>query len=123
MNTINKDMTLGELLDRYPTSEDILVGFGMHCFSCPMSRMETIEEASEVHDIDLNLLLEKLNNMDEDCCCEDDCDCCEDDCCCGEDCNCDEDFFCDDEDCDCCCDDDCDCEDCCDDDEDEGCKK
>lgn len=115
MDTINKDMTLGELLDRYPTSEDILVGFGMHCFSCPMSRMETIEEAAEVHDIDLNLLLEKLNNMDEEC--EDDCDCdcddccdCEDeDCCCGEDCDCDEAFYCDDEDCDCCCDDDCDC--------------
>ena len=113
MDTINKDMTLGELLDRYPTSEDILVGFGMHCFSCPMSRMETIEEAAEVHDIDLNLLLEKLNNMDEecedDCDCDDCCDCEDDDCCCGEDCDCDEEFYCGDEDCDCCCEDDCDC--------------
>ena len=100
MSTINKDMTLGELLDRYPQSETILLGFGMHCFSCPMSRMETIEEAAEVHDIDLDLLLEKLENMDE---CEDDCDCdCDDcdyeECDCG-DCDCEEDY--------CDCDDDC----------------
>ena len=100
--TIEKDITLGELLDRYPESEDILLGFGMHCFSCPMSRMETLEEASEVHGIDLDLMLEKLNNMDSDstCCCEDDCDC-DDYCDCGDDC-----------DCGCDMDDDCDCEDC-----------
>ena len=34
----------------------------MHCFGCPMSQMETLEEASEVHEFDLNLLLDKLNN-------------------------------------------------------------
>lgn len=106
MNTINKDMTLGELLDRYPTSEDVLVGFGMHCFSCPMSRMETIEEAAEVHNIDLNLLLEKLNNMDADC--DYDCeDCCDEDFCCDEDCDCDDCY--DEEDYDCCCGEDCGC--------------
>lgn len=94
--TINKNMTLGEVLDRYPESEAILMGFGMHCFSCPMSRMETLEDAAAVHDIDLDLLLEKLNEMSEEgvdafgCCCDEDCDCgCMDD----EECDC-----CDDED-------------------------
>ena len=33
----------------------------MHCFSCPMSRMETLEEAAQAHQIDLDLLLDKLN--------------------------------------------------------------
>jgi len=94
--SIDKDMSLGEVLDRYPQAEDIMVGFGMHCFSCPMSRMETLEEAAEVHGIDLDLLLEKLNDMDRDTArCKDD-ECAfddEDECDCG--------CGCDDEACDC----------------------
>ena len=41
------------------------MGFGMHCFSCPISQMETLEEAAMVHDVDLDFLLEKLNEYNE----------------------------------------------------------
>ena len=58
---LTKDSTIGEALEANEHAQEILMGFGMHCFSCPMSRMETLEEASAVHDIDLDLLLEKLN--------------------------------------------------------------
>ena len=37
------------------------MGFGMHCLGCPMSQMETLEEAAQAHDIDLELMLQKLN--------------------------------------------------------------
>ena len=56
-----KDSTLGEVLQYCKKAEEILTGFGMHCFYCPMSQQETLEEASEVHGIDLQLLLDKLN--------------------------------------------------------------
>ena len=56
-----KDSTLGEVMANCKKAEDILTGFGMHCFYCPMSQQETLEEASEVHGIDLDLLLEILN--------------------------------------------------------------
>lgn len=58
---ITKDMTIGEILRLNPKLKIVLEGFGMHCFGCPMSQMETIEEASEVHEIDLDFMLEKLN--------------------------------------------------------------
>lgn len=61
---ITKDMTLAEVLAYRKNGAEILLGFGMHCFSCPISQVETLEEASEVHDCDLNLLLEKLNEID-----------------------------------------------------------
>lgn len=61
---ITKDMTLNEVLTYRKQAPQILLGFGMHCFSCPISQMETIEEAAEVHDCDLNLLLEKLNEIE-----------------------------------------------------------
>lgn len=57
----NKDSTLGEVLAKNPNAQTILMGFGMHCFGCPMTQMETLEEASEVHGIDLELLLDKVN--------------------------------------------------------------
>jgi len=57
---INKNTTLGEIINNFENAEDILKGFGMHCFYCPMSQMETLEEASEVHGIELGFLLEKL---------------------------------------------------------------
>ena len=58
---ITKDMTIAEVLNYKKEAPEILLGFGMHCFSCPVSQMETLEEASEVHDCDLELLLKKLN--------------------------------------------------------------
>lgn len=61
MKTITKDTTIGEVLKINKNAKAILTGFGMHCFSCPMSQMETIEEAGMVHGIDLDLMLEKLN--------------------------------------------------------------
>ena len=60
-----KDNTLGEVLDYNENLKNVLMGFGMHCFGCPMTRMETLEEAASVHDIDLELLIEKINeNVD-----------------------------------------------------------
>lgn len=61
MSKITKNTTIGEALKLCPNAETILQGFGMHCVHCPMSQMETLEEAAQVHDIDLELMLEKLN--------------------------------------------------------------
>lgn len=62
MKKFDKNSTIGDVLDVDESNSVILQGFGMHCFGCPMSQMETLEEASEVHGFDLNLLLDKLNN-------------------------------------------------------------
>lgn len=56
-----KDSTIGDVVNHDENLADILMGFGMHCFGCPMSQMETLEEAAEVHEIDLELMLKKLN--------------------------------------------------------------
>lgn len=55
------DMTLGEVLRYNKKNQKILLGFGMHCFGCPVSQMETLKEAAEVHGIELQMLLDKLN--------------------------------------------------------------
>lgn len=58
-----KDMQIGELLRLNPNVKDILIGFGLHCFGCPMSQMETLEEAAMVHGVDTDLMLNKINEF------------------------------------------------------------
>ena len=55
--TITKDMTIGELLDiNQGLAPVLMAGIG-----CPSSQMETLEEAAAVHDIEIDLLLARLN--------------------------------------------------------------
>ena len=61
MAKITKTTTIGEALKLNSNAEAILQGFGMHCVHCPMSQMETLEEASAVHGVDVNLMVNKLN--------------------------------------------------------------
>ena len=58
---ITKDMTIGEVLQIDEKLADVFMGFGMHCVSCPVSQMETVEEACVVHGMDPNFVLKKLN--------------------------------------------------------------
>ena len=58
---INKDMTIGELIEKAPEKAEILLNVGMHCLGCPASQAETIEEACDVHGIDVEEVVEKLN--------------------------------------------------------------
>lgn len=58
---ITKDMTIGEVLKINENLAEVFLGFGMHCVSCPVSQMETVEEAGQVHGVDVEFLLKKLN--------------------------------------------------------------
>ncbi len=60
-NLITKDMTIKKVLEIDETLADVLMGFGMHCIFCPMSQMETLQEAAQVHEIDVDFLIKKLN--------------------------------------------------------------
>ena len=56
-------MTIGDALQLHENVEQVLTGFGMHCFSCPFSLMETLEQAAAVHGVDVELMLKKLNEL------------------------------------------------------------
>lgn len=58
---INKDTKIGDLLQEFPDKADILLSAGMHCLGCPASQAETLEEACEVHGIDVEELVKELN--------------------------------------------------------------
>ena len=58
---IDKNTTIGEILEQAPEKADILLEIGMHCLGCPASQMETLEEACAVHGIDVEEVVKKIN--------------------------------------------------------------
>ena len=60
---VTKTTQIGEVLRMNPNVKEVLMGFGLHCFGCPMSQMETLEEAAGVHGVDPDLLVEKVNEF------------------------------------------------------------
>lgn len=80
MAKITENTTIGEILKNYSNAKDVLTGFGMHCFACPMSQMETIAEAGMVHGLDIEFMLNKLKedlvaNKEEKTCSKKSCGC------------------------------------------------
>ncbi len=59
---ITKNMTVEKVLKLDEDLAEVLMGFGMHCIYCPMSLMETLEEAAKAHEIDVDFLVQKLND-------------------------------------------------------------
>ena len=49
------------VLENHPNAEEILTGFGLHCLYCPCAQMETLEQACEVHELDVTELIKALN--------------------------------------------------------------
>lgn len=60
---INKDMTIGEILNTSPDVIPVLMEAGMHCIGCPASYGETLEEAAMVHGLDADELMDVINEQ------------------------------------------------------------
>lgn len=58
---ITKNNTIGEIIQMNPAAAEILMRFGMGCIGCPSAQVETLEQASEVHGLNLEELLAALN--------------------------------------------------------------
>lgn len=61
--TFDENSTLQDVIEHHPHAEEILSGFGLHCFSCPFALQESLREASALHGVDMELLLAKLNEQ------------------------------------------------------------
>lgn len=59
---ITKDTTIAEVIDKHPGKAEVMQRYlQASCLGCPMSQMETLEDAAEHHEVDLEELLEELN--------------------------------------------------------------
>ena len=63
---INKKMSFGEILNRYPQAAGILMARGMHCMGCGMAMYETLEQGALMHGFNPDELVKEINkNMEK----------------------------------------------------------
>ena len=59
--TIKKEMTIGEVVARWPETAGTFMEWGMHCYGCAVARFENIEQGAVAHGIDADGLVKALN--------------------------------------------------------------
>lgn len=59
--TIDKSMTIENIIGVDAGIADILMAAGMHCLGCIMAHGENLEQACAVHGIDADALCTKVN--------------------------------------------------------------
>lgn len=62
---INKNMTVREIMTLVPASADIMIEYGLHCFSCSVGGVETLAEGCQMHGFDedtVEALVEDINS-------------------------------------------------------------
>ena len=61
--TITKDMSIMEVVQKYPETAYIFMYAGMGCIGCAAAHFENIEQGALVHGIDIDALIEALNEV------------------------------------------------------------
>ena len=61
MAQVTKDTLIGEILDMDASTAPFFLEMGMHCLGCPSARGETLEQACEVHGVNADELVAKIN--------------------------------------------------------------
>ena len=60
---ITKDMSIMEVVQKYPDTVDVFVNAGMGCLGCAAAHFENIEQGAMAHGIDVDQLVKDLNTV------------------------------------------------------------
>ncbi len=66
---VTKDMTISDVVSKYPSCIEILLSSGVHCVGCHVSHYETLEQGFKGHgmsDEEIEEVIAKLNNAAEE---------------------------------------------------------
>jgi len=58
--TPSSEMTVEEVMRRWPSTVRVFLDFRMNCVGCPISTFHSVDEACEEHHIDLQEFLTRL---------------------------------------------------------------
>jgi hybrid cluster-associated redox disulfide protein len=64
MQKLNKEMTIGEIIDSIPNAGTIIHKyFHGGCFECPAMKIETLEMGAMLHGHDVNVIIAELEEL------------------------------------------------------------
>ena len=61
--TITKEMSIMEVVQKYPDTAEVFMNAGMGCLGCAAAHFENIEQGASAHGIDIDALMEGLNKV------------------------------------------------------------
>ena len=61
--TITKDMSIIEVVQKYPDTAMVFMYAGMGCIGCAAAHFENIEQGAMAHGIDVDALMDALNEV------------------------------------------------------------
>ena len=61
MDTITKEMPIGEVVQNYPQTIEVFLKHGLMCFGCAIARFENVEQGAMAHGINVDTLINDLN--------------------------------------------------------------
>ena len=61
METITKEMPIGEIVQEYPQTIEVFLKHGLMCFGCAIARFENVEQGAMAHGISPEVLIKDLN--------------------------------------------------------------
>ncbi len=62
---IKKEMTIGEVVAKYPETAEIMLGYGLHCIGCHVNPYESIEAGALGHGMSKETIDQMVNEMNE----------------------------------------------------------
>lgn len=58
---ITKEMTIAEVVTKYPETAATFLEWGLHCYGCAVAKFESIEQGAVAHGIPTDDLIKALN--------------------------------------------------------------
>lgn len=65
MAKITKDITIGEVVSKYPKAVEPMLKRGMHCVGCHVAAFETVEQGAKAHSMGEKEIKEMLKEMNK----------------------------------------------------------
>ena len=60
-NVITADMSIGDVVQKYPHTVEVFFKHGLGCVGCAVARFENIAQGAMAHRIDVDVLIKDLN--------------------------------------------------------------
>ncbi len=61
---VTKEMTIGDVVQKYPKTADVMLSYGLHCIGCHVNPFEAIEGGAKGHgmsDDDIDTMINEMN--------------------------------------------------------------
>ncbi|MFA7658049.1 MAG: DUF1858 domain-containing protein [Candidatus Gastranaerophilaceae bacterium] len=65
MEKVTKDMSIIDIVQKYPQSLEIFAKYGLGCIGCAAARFENLEAGAKVHGFDPDEMVAEINALIE----------------------------------------------------------